>query len=126
MEKSDETWIGKTAEERIREKYLVESKDFSEFEVMELIHELGVHQIELENQNEELRQAKEAIETGLEKYTALYNFSPVGYFTLDKTGMIIECNLSGAKMLNIARSNLVKLMFLQFVDKDYSNNYLFI
>ena len=66
-----------------------------------------VHQVELEMQNEESTQARAALESQLEKYSDLYNFAPVGYFTLDRAGTIREANLTGAKLLGIERSRLV-------------------
>lgn len=57
-----------------------------------LIHELGVYQVELEMQNEELRRAQIEINDLLNKYFELYELAPVGYFTLDKNGMILEAN----------------------------------
>jgi PAS domain-containing protein len=68
---------------------------------------LEVHQIELEMQNEELQEAREAMEALLEKYTDLYDFAPVGYLTLDREGIIREANLAGASLLGIARSALI-------------------
>ena len=55
-----------------------------ESDVKKLLHELQVHQIELEMQNEELRKANETAETALKKYTMLYDFAPMGYFTLEE------------------------------------------
>ena len=79
------------------------------------LHELEVHQIELEMQNEELREAREAMEALLEKYTDLYDFAPVGYLTLDREGVIREANLAGASLLGIARSALINGRFGHFV-----------
>jgi PAS domain-containing protein len=64
-----------------------------------LVHELGMHQIELEIQNEELRLAQEDLEAAGRKYTDLYNFAPVGYLTLDQKGIILEANLTAAQQL---------------------------
>ncbi len=69
-----------------------------------LLHELQVHQIELEMQNEELRQARDEVEAMLEKYTDLYDFAPVGYMTLDGAGIICDINLTGAVLLGMERS----------------------
>jgi two-component system CheB/CheR fusion protein len=72
-----------------------------------LVHELRVHQIELEMQNEELQGARAEAEAGLERYTDLYDFAPVGYVTLDSNGTIREANLTAARMLGGDRSQLV-------------------
>ena len=76
--------------------------------VRELAHELGTHQIELEMQNEELRRARDELEASRSKYVDLYDFAPVGYFTLDKNGLIVEVNLTGAEMLGMNRRLLLK------------------
>lgn len=79
-----------------------------------LLHELEVHQIELELQNAELHQARNELEVALEKYTDLYDFAPVGYFSIDETGAILEANLTGATLLGVERSRLInrRLQFL--------------
>ena len=87
----------------------------NEEETQRLLHELEVHQIQLEMQNEELRHSGEELEKVLEKYTDLYDFAPVGYFTLDKNGTISDVNLSGASLLGIVRSLLIGRHFGQFV-----------
>lgn len=80
-----------------------------------LLHELQVHQIELEMQNAELRQARDEVEKSLARYTDLYDFAPVGYFTLDRDGVIRAVNLSGASLLGIERSRLLGCRFEQVV-----------
>lgn len=80
-----------------------------------IVHELQVHQIELELQNEELKQAKADVDAALEKYTDLYDFAPVGYFSLDEQGQILEVNLTGAALLGSERSRLVGRRFQLFV-----------
>jgi PAS domain-containing protein len=64
---------------------------------LRLLHELQVHQVELEMQNTELQEARDRMEAMVEKYTDLYDFAPVGYFSLDEQGCILEVNLTGAK-----------------------------
>ena len=64
-----------------------------------LIHELRVHQIELEMQNDELRKAQEEIQVSRSRYADLYDFSPVGYFVISKAGKILEVNLTGAGLI---------------------------
>ncbi|WP_197463676.1 sensor histidine kinase [Desulfuromonas sp. DDH964] len=71
-----------------------------------LVHELEVHQIELEMQNEELRQARDEAENALDKYTDLYDFAPVGYLTLDREGLIGSANLFIAGLLGVERRRL--------------------
>ncbi|MBN1432325.1 MAG: PAS domain S-box protein [Methanomicrobiaceae archaeon] len=84
-------------------------------DMQRLIHELQVHQIELEIQNEELIQARAEIEEGLQKYTGLYDFAPVGYFTLDNSGTILNINLTGAALLGRERSLLIGRKFHGFI-----------
>ncbi len=88
-----------------------------------MIYELHVHQIELEMQNEELREAQLKSEDSQRKYFDLYNFAPVGYFTLDKKGIILEVNLAGAAFLGDERRNLNKKAFIQFIEPDYRNKF---
>jgi diguanylate cyclase (GGDEF)-like protein/PAS domain S-box-containing protein len=84
----------------------------------QLIHELEVHQIELELQNEELRRTQEKLEASRSKYADLYDFAPVGYFTLDNKGLILESNLTGAGKLVTKRTMMVKKPFARFLHKD--------
>ena len=74
---------------------------------MRLLHELQVHQIELEMQNEDLMRANEEAEGLRDKYRDLYDFAPVGYFTLAGNGSILESNLAGAALLGCGRSEAV-------------------
>ena len=88
---------------------------FLEADVKKLMHELQVHQIELEMQNEELREAYDTAETALKKYTLLYDFAPLGYFTLDSEASICELNFTGAEMLGEKRHSLINSNFKLFV-----------
>jgi len=83
-----------------------------------LTHELQVHQIELEMQNEELRRANDIAETALRKYTMLYDFAPMGYFTLNEDGQIEDLNFTGAEMLGDKRFSLIGSNFKFFVSED--------
>ena len=76
-----------------------------------LIHELHVHQIELEIQNEELQRVKAELEDGLTRLTNLYEFAPVGYMTLDSQGVLRDVNLTGARMMALERTRLVGRRF---------------
>ncbi|MBE0596902.1 MAG: response regulator [Desulfuromonadales bacterium] len=77
--------------------------------------ELETQQIELEMQNEELKQAREETEASRDKYTELYDFAPVAYFTFDARGVIREVNLTGARMLGIERQQLTNQPFISFM-----------
>ncbi len=80
----------------------------TEVESQRLLHELQVHQVELEMQNVELLEARNRMEALLEKYTDFYDFAPVGYLSLDEHGQILEVNLNGATLLGVSRALLLK------------------
>lgn len=81
----------------------------------ELLHELQVHQIELEMQNEELRQAHLSLEESRDCYMDLYDFAPVGYLTLSREGMIEEVNHTGAQLFGGNRQQLLHHRFSSLV-----------
>ena len=89
-----------------------------EIDAKRLLHELQVHQIELEMQNEELRCANETAEKALKKYTLLYDFAPMGYFSLDSDARICDLNFTGAELLGDRRFSLVDSNFKLFVSLD--------
>ena len=80
-----------------------------------LRHELLVHQIELEMQNEELRKAHAEMEVARDRYVDLYEFAPVGYLTINRQGMVTESNLTVCAILEVDRTKLVKHRFAEFV-----------
>ncbi|MDL1984618.1 MAG: PAS domain S-box protein [Deltaproteobacteria bacterium] len=88
-----------------------------------LIHELQVHQIELKMQNDELRSIQDELEKTLDKYSHLYDFSPVGYLTLIEKGIIDEANLTITSMLGVERSALIGNPFTRFILRD--DHYIF-
>jgi CRP-like cAMP-binding protein len=85
----------------------------------QLVHELQVHQIELEMHNEALRHAYEEADNLRERYADIYDFAPVGYFTLDPLGVILDMNLSGAVLLGIKGSEKSRHRFAAFLHADY-------
>jgi PAS domain S-box-containing protein len=80
----------------------------SETETQRLVHELEVHQVELEMQNVELQEARNKLEVFLADYTDLYDFAPVGYLSLNEQGRILKVNLTGAALLGVGRSRLIQ------------------
>jgi signal transduction histidine kinase/ActR/RegA family two-component response regulator len=89
--------------------------DFPARPSAELLHELKVHQIELEMQNEALRQAQVSLEESRDRYVDLYDFAPVGYFSLTADGLIAQVNLTGGALLGVERRNLLHQRFAAFV-----------
>ncbi len=102
------------AEEKLRTQ-LERLQQLSARDIQELVHELGTHQIELEMQNEELRKARDELESSRNQYAELYDFAPVGYFTIDVQGLIEGVNLTGAHLLGIERGLLLKRPFSSFI-----------
>jgi PAS domain-containing protein len=118
MDFTDDRNLRRKAEEKLKEDakkgYIPEEEHDKE----RLLHELQVHQIELEMQNEELQQAYERAEEALKKYTILYDFAPTGYFTLDAEGTICELNFTGAELLGDKRISLIGSNFKLFIHRD--------
>ena len=91
----------------------------SEEDLLKLVHDLQVHEIELEMQNEELRRSEEELVAARDTFSLLYDFAPVGYFTLDQKGAIRTVNLTGSSLLGMERAHLVKRFFRHYVaDED--------
>ncbi|MBF0549213.1 MAG: PAS domain S-box protein [Deltaproteobacteria bacterium] len=90
-----------------------------------LIYELQVHQIELEMQNEHLRETQLELEKSRDKYYQLYDLAPVGYFTIGENGLIEEVNLAGAGLVGLDRSQLINQAFSRFLTKDGQDTWYF-
>ena len=120
-EHADATNLRKKAESRLAENRkshpvgTEESKAHNE--PQRLIQELQIHQIELKIQNEELQKTRNEAEMERERYVDLYDFAPVGYFTLDSGGIIRQANLAGAGLLGVERSRLMNVRFGVFVSE---------
>jgi PAS domain S-box-containing protein len=82
------------------------------------LHELRVHQIELEMQNEELRRAQVELEASRARYFELYDLSPVGYCTLDAAGTVLEANLTAARMFGVTKDRLTGRSLTEFIHDD--------
>lgn len=118
LNEADSILLRQKAEELLKKKSTGTASPLSEVESLSLIHELQVHQIELELQNEELRNAWALAEVANDKYIRLYDSEPSGYFTLSGKGEIIELNLSGARMLGKERQHVKKGLFGFFVSEE--------
>ncbi|MFA6619231.1 MAG: PAS domain S-box protein [Candidatus Neomarinimicrobiota bacterium] len=120
---SQATILRLKAEQKLARKQKNNKSSTPEADMLRLVHELEVHQIELEMQNEELFIAKEKSELGEQKYTELYDFAPSGYLTLSKTGEITELNFASAKLLNKDRSRLINANFACFISLNTRSNF---
>jgi PAS domain S-box-containing protein len=109
--------LRKRAEKELRHMSSADTQKLSREDTVKLVHELRVHQIELEMQNEELRAAQGKLEESRSKYADLYDSAPISYFTLDKNGLIIECNVTGARELGLERTVLMKKSFSRFIHR---------
>lgn len=107
--------LRRLAEEKLRELDGRPPPPEREDDQLRLVHELQVHQIELEMQNAELRQTKNDLEILLEEYTNLYDCSPVGYLALDRSGKILGANLTCTRFLEVERAGLIGRQFKNFV-----------
>jgi len=114
---TDDQLLRIRAEEQLKVKQQDEGLIEAEHDTKKLLHELQVHQIELEMQNEELRETNEIAESALKKYTMLYDLAPMGYFTLAADATILELNFTGAEMLGDRRFSLVNSNFKLFVSE---------
>ena len=114
------------AEELFREKVARSSEEaevLSLAEARHALHELSVHQIELEMQAEELRQQQAALEISQARYCDLYDLAPVSYCTLSEKGLILEANLTAATLFGIPRGALIKQPFSRFISEEDENSY---
>lgn len=105
------------AEEKLKTARRKKILEIQESDAKKLLHELQVHQIELEMQNEELRQANATAEEALRRYTMLYDFAPMGYFILDSDASITDLNFTGAELLGEKRFSLINSNFKVFLSE---------
>jgi PAS domain S-box-containing protein len=125
MDKSDTSDLRRQAEKKAALSP-EHNKCLSLNETRLMIHELRVHQIELEMQNEELRRAQEELNASRVRYFDLYEFAPAGYCTLCKEGLFIEANLTATTRLGLIRNRLVGQPISKFIiEEDQDCYYLF-
>jgi PAS domain S-box-containing protein len=111
--------LRREAEQRLRDKEAMPAQSMAEVDARALVHELQVHQIELEMQNEELLRAQVALQEVSDKYHDLFDFAPIGYFLWDAEGRILEINLAGAALLGLDRNAVIQKQFGQFVAMEH-------
>jgi len=117
--------LRKQAENIIRDKVTRPPENLESLSIEQIrhvFHELQVHQIELEMQNEELRRTQDELEVTMARYFDLYDLAPVGYCTISESGLILEANLTAAHLLGVVRSRLISQPISRFIlkeDQDY-------
>jgi PAS domain S-box-containing protein len=114
MIQDDDADLRKRAERKV-ERVSADISRMNEEEIHRVFHELQVHQVELEMQNEELRNTQQELEQAKQKYVDLFDFAPIGYVILDKEGVIREANLTLASMLGKGRAQVKGKSFYDFV-----------
>jgi PAS domain S-box-containing protein len=118
MEKSKESdGASRMAAKKRLKSQVNPEEEISVEQARSLIHELRIHQIELEMQNEELRRSQAQLDESRHRYADLYDFAPVGYLTFDHEGLIVEANLTAAKQLGEERARFLKKPFFLYVIK---------
>ena len=101
-------------------------KEISTEDFQGLIEELHIHQIELEMQNKELRQAQLELEAVRDRFVDLFDYAPVGYITASEKGLILEANLTVTIMLGVERSVLIGEPFSRFISRDTQDDFYFL
>ena len=116
--KHDAEVLRRKAEELLKKNKSQQGHKELDADILKIFHELEVHQIELEIQNNELRHAWAQSEEATNKFSALYDFAPTGYFTLSDNGRIIETNLAGSQLLGKERLHVTNNQFGFFVSDE--------
>jgi PAS domain S-box-containing protein len=115
--------IRRLAEEKARASAVPREhlKAITREEMQDIAHELRVHQLQLEMQNEELRRVQDELESSRSQYVELYDMAPTGYFTVSEKALILEVNLTGASILGTPRTELLGKCFSSFISKGSQN-----
>jgi PAS domain S-box-containing protein len=120
---SEDASLRKKAEERLLGTLIENVESLSPEEAKRLLHELHVHQIELEMQNEELRATQQELEASRSRYFDLYDLAPVGYCTVNEHGIILQANLTAAGLLAVERREMTQRPISRFISKDDQDVY---
>jgi PAS domain-containing protein len=100
-----------------------DGEDVLEESAERTLHELRVHQIELEMQNDELRRAQAELEKSRSRYFDLYDLAPVGFYSLDEAGVIEDSNLAFEAMLDLTRGEATRRKLSQYIHRDDQDVY---
>jgi two-component system CheB/CheR fusion protein len=117
MEQEKYKSLRERAEDKLQDS-LMNFDNYSLKDIKSLIHEIQVHQVELEMQNDELRRAQESIKKTEEKYDYYYNFSPVAHVNIDENGYILNSNFTFDKMIGKSKDDLLRTDFNNLVEWD--------
>lgn len=98
-----------------------ELKNLSTEQISRLFHELDVHRVELEMQNEELRRTQDELEEALDKYTDLFDYAPIGYLIVQSYGIITSANVTAGNILKESRHDLVGTPIQNYIARDYQD-----
>lgn len=101
----------------------IDLPELSARDVEPLFRELQLHKIQLEEQSNQVNRLQEQLKQEQNKYSDLYDFAPVGYFTIGENGRILEVNLTGATMLAAAKTDLIDQPFFQFIARDSQDQF---
>lgn len=115
--------LRKLAEEIARTREVLLAGDLDAHEANGLVHELQVHQIELEMQNEELRWTQESLHKTRARYLDLYDMAPVAYISINDKGLIETANLTAARLMSVPRGALLKQPLTRFILPEDQDNY---
>ncbi|MDO9109346.1 MAG: PAS domain S-box protein, partial [Desulfatirhabdiaceae bacterium] len=118
--------LRRQAEEIVRKKGKMSTENLNALslkEIRQTLHELQVHQIELEMQNEELRSSQEELDAARARYFDLYDLAPVGYLTVSEKARILEANLTAAALLGLTRDTLDKQPISRFIHNEDQDIY---
>ena len=126
LESASKLYLREQAELIVREKVTLSAQNLESLSpaaVRELAHELQVHQIELEMQNEELRKTQLQLEVARARYFDLYDLAPISYCTVDEAGVIVEANLATSDLLGEARRVLIGQRISRYILKECQDTY---
>lgn len=115
--------LRRKAERRVRDAKALRGASPAEADIRALVHELEVHQVELEMQNEELLRTQAAAERVSQRYSDLFDFAPIGYYLVGPDGEILEINLAGASLLGLDRSAVANRRLEHWVAPEHRANF---